>query len=375
MVGALINILISILTWIFSIIVSIVKFLFGLIVGVFSAGRNAQREKSIIKIRDTIYQAHRDNEAMLQKVSKIINTLPEKIEANDKTSLDNQLAYCNQKSTSLTQAKDNITRDLSDGVPANAEGLIRKYKYIMQDIASIHYAMSQDHLDAISKKYQGDAYFINSLLTFSRVSNLRKTGNCWEYDMNNIHYKLDLDEIKHQVVITALPYDAFCFEDRPGRTFPAPSPNTSHLPLYFNADHKLEYSSVRNVSEITHYDVYEYFETMHRMMKSKNINEYAFKSILTRNNAEDIEENYQEYFINGRLKQVAPPPVEYLSDNEKMPNGRQRWAQLSDLAKSGMLSKKGFIIGKMGYGSFIIRVIIVDTSLLLLLLVAVRELV
>lgn len=126
MVGALINILISILTWIFSIIVSIVKFLFGLIVGVFSAGRNAQREKSIIKIRDTIYQAHRDNEAMLQKVSKIINTLPEKIEANDKTSLDNQLAYCNQKSTSLTQAKDNITRDLSDGVPANAEGLIRK---------------------------------------------------------------------------------------------------------------------------------------------------------------------------------------------------------------------------------------------------------
>lgn len=64
MVGALINILISILTWIFSIIVSIVKFLFGLIVGVFSAGRNAQREKSIIKIRDTIYQAHRDNEAM-----------------------------------------------------------------------------------------------------------------------------------------------------------------------------------------------------------------------------------------------------------------------------------------------------------------------
>lgn len=353
MVGALINILISILTWIFSIIVSIVKFLFGLIVRVFSAGRNAQREKSIIKIRDTIYQAHRDNEAMLQKVSKIINTLPEKIEANDKTSLDNQLAYCNQKSTSLTQAKDNITRDLSDGVPANAEGLIRKYKYIMQDIASIHYAMSQDHLDAISKKYQGDAYFINSLLTFSRVSNLRKTGNCWEYDMNNIHYKLDLDEIKHQVVITALPYDAFCFEDRPGRTFPAPSPNTSHLPLYFNADHKLEYSSVRNVSEITHYDVYEYFETMHRMMKSKNINEYAFKSILTRNNAEDIEENYQEYFINGRLKQVAPPPVEYLSDNEKMPNGRQRWAQLSDLAKSGMLSKKGFIIGKMGYGSFI----------------------
>ena len=128
---ALINIFISIITWIFSIVISIAKFLFGLIAGLFSAGKNAQRQKSIIKIRDTIYQAHRDNEVMLQMVSKIINTLPEKIEVNDKTSLDDQLAYCNQKSSSLTQAKDNITRDLSDGVPSNVDDLIRKYKYIM----------------------------------------------------------------------------------------------------------------------------------------------------------------------------------------------------------------------------------------------------
>ena len=48
-----------------------------------------------------------------------------------------------------------------------------------------------------------------------------------------------------------------CIRDRP---------NTSHSPLYFNADHKLEYTSVRKVSEITHYDVYEYFETVHRLM-------------------------------------------------------------------------------------------------------------
>lgn len=329
------------------------KFLFSLIAGLFSAGRNSQRQKSIIKIRDTIYQAHRDNEVMLQMVSEVINTLPERIEVNDKTLLDNQLLYCNQKNTSLTQAKDSITRDLSNGMPASADDLIRKYKYIVQEIANIHYAMSQDNLENIKKKYQSDAYFINSLLTFSKVNNLKQTGNCWKYDMNNIHYRLQLDEFKHQVIITALPYDAFCFEDKPGRTFSAPPPNTSHLPLYFNADRKLEYSSVRNISEITHYDVYEYFETVHRLMKNKNINEYAFKSILTRNNAEDIEDNYQSYFSSGHLKQVAPPPVDYLTDNEKMPNGRQRWAQLPDLAKLGMLSQNGFIIGKMGYGSFI----------------------
>ncbi len=350
---ALINIFISILTGIFSIIVSIAKFLFGLIVGLFSAGRNAQQHKSIIKIRDTICQAHRDNEVMLQTVSGIINALPEKIEENDKTLLDEQLAYCNQKNTSLTQAKDNITSDLSSGIPANADDLIRKYKYIMHEIAGIHYAMSQDYLDALSKKYQGDAYFINSLLTFSRVKNLRQKEDCWEYDMNNIHYRLSLDKLKHQIIITALPQDAINFVDKPGRTFLAPDPNTSHLPLYFNADHKLEYTSVRNVSEITHYDVYEYFETVHRLMKSENINDYALKPVLTRNDAEDIEDNYQSYFTSGRLKQVAPPPIEYLTDKEKMPNGRQRWAQLPDVAQSGMLSQKGFIIGKMGYGSFI----------------------
>lgn len=350
---ALINIFISIITWIFSIVISIAKFLFGLIAGLFSAGKNAQRQKSIIKIRDTIYQAHRDNEVMLQMVNGIINALPEKIETNDRTSLDNQLEYCNQKNTSLTQAKDSITRDLSNGIPANADDLIRKYKYIMQEIAGIHYAMSQDYLDAITKKYQGDAYFINSLLTFSRVNNLRQEEDTWEYDMNNIHYRLNLDNVRHEIIITALPQDAIYFVDRPGRTFPAPAPNTSHSPLYFNADHKLEYTSVRKVSEITHYDVYEYFETVHRLMKSENISDYAHKPVLTRNDAEDIEDNYQSYFANGRLKQVAPPPVEYLTDNEKMPNGRQRWAQLPDLAKSGMLSQKGFIIGKMGYGSFI----------------------
>ena len=115
--GALINLFISILTWIFSIILSIAKFLFGLIARLFSARKNSQRQKSIIKIRDTICQAHKDNEAMLQLVSGIINTLPEKIEVNDRRSLDEQLAYCSQKNTSLTQAKDNIIRDLSNGIP------------------------------------------------------------------------------------------------------------------------------------------------------------------------------------------------------------------------------------------------------------------
>lgn len=352
-INALINILGSILTGIFSIIISVTKFLAGLIADLFSAGKKAQRQKSIIKIRDTICQAHRDNEAMLQLVSGVINTLPEKIEANDRVSLDDQLAYCNQKNTCLTQAKDSITRDLSNGIPENADDLIRKYKYIMQDIASIHYAISRDYLDTIAKKYQGDAYFVNSLLMFSRVNNLRNTGNSWEYDMNNIHYRLHLDNIQHKIIITGLPYDAIYFVDKPGRTFPAPALNTSHSSLYFNADHKLEYTLVRKVSEITHYDVYEYFETVHKLMKSENINDYANKSVLTRNDAEDIEDNYQSYFTNERLKQVAPPPIEYLTDNEKMPNGRQRWAQLPDLAKSGMLSQKGFIIGKMGYGSFI----------------------
>lgn len=350
---SLIKIFASILTGLFSIVVSVAKFMYGLIAKLFSAGRSAQQQKSIIKIRDTIYQAYRENEAMLQMVNRIISTLPEKIEANDRMLLDDQLAYCNQKSTTLTHAKDNITSDLNAGIPANADDLIRKYKYTMQEIASIHYAMSQDYLYAISKKYQGDAYFINSLLTFSRVNNLRQTDDCWEYDMNNIHYKLRLDNVKHEIIINALPQDAIYFVDRPGRTFSAPSPNRSNSPLYFNADHRLEYTSVRKVSEITHYDVYEYFETVHKLMRSENISDYANKLVLTRNDAEDIEDNYQSYFTNGRLKQVAPPPVEYLTDNEKMPNGRQRWAQLSDLAKSGMLSQKGFVIGKMGYGSFI----------------------
>ena len=353
MAEAFIQIIVAVFGAILSAIVSVFKFLFGLVGSAFSAGKAASAEKSLLKIRDAIYQAHSDNEVMLQKVNEVVGSLPENAESQDKSSLGALQTYCTQKQVSLKTAKDNITTDLSSGVPEDAATVARKYKYVMQEIDGIRYAMTLADLDKFAKKYQGDSYFINTLLAFSRVNNLRQTGNIWEYDMNNIHYKLVLDEYAHQVVITALPQDAICFADRPGRVVPPPAPNTAHEPLYFNADHKLEYTSVRKISEITHYDIYEYFETVHRLLKNENLNEHARKPVLTRQESEDLEDNYQGYFQSGRLKQVAPPPVEYLTDDEKMPNGRQRWAQLPDIAKAGMLTQKGFIIGKMGYGSFI----------------------
>ena len=138
---------------IYEAIVWIIKSLFNLLLSAFKAKKNASNQNTVIRMRDAIYQAHKENEDMLLAVNSTIKSLPAKADKTDMDSLDEMQTYCDQQHKSLTQAKDNITLDLSNG--AAPGDIIPKYKRIMKGIANINYAMSLDSLERVSKKYAG----------------------------------------------------------------------------------------------------------------------------------------------------------------------------------------------------------------------------
>ena len=343
-----------IILWLFGVCWQVLQWALKSLLGMFGfvcgAAINRQKQHSVGKLKDTIDQSYLDNHILFEKTNQIVALLPQDADLTDRKKIEEQQRYCSEKEQILKSASEDIATDIASG---NVNNLQIKYGKVIQEIRQLHYSLSIDQLTTLSQKYIGDTYFVDSLLRFSRVADLRAYGNSWSYRMNNMNYTLRLDSDTRQVIITALPDDAIRFDDKPGKTSLPTLPNNEHKQFHFNADHQLEYTLVRNLQDITHYDVYEYFDTLHRLMHKSTINSYASKPSLLRREAEDIEANMGDVFDSRFMKQVAPPPVEYLSDSEKMPNGKSRWAQLPDLRNASMLEPKGFILGKVGYGSLI----------------------
>lgn len=347
------QIVFSIIRWCISAISGLVRMIFSLLGKGYTVGKQKQQQRSVYKLRDTISDAYNQNHAMLEMANTVLAQLPDEAEATDKETVNRFQSYCQNKDNILGLAMKNITNDFATGTVSDVNLMTMKYSSVVQEINNMKHDLSKPELLSMIEKYSTDAYFVNTLLKFSQVENISQNGDTWTYTMYSFKFILTLEESKHRIIIVGIPNDAITFEDKRTRVCQAPKPNISHAQFYFNEKHQLEYTLVRNVKDITHYDVYEYFETIHRLMKKKTINEFAGKKILTRSDAEMIEDNMPDIFQNNLMKQVAPPPIEYLSDSEKMPNGKGRWAQLPDLKKNGMLSPQGFLIGKAGYGTFI----------------------
>ena len=154
----------------------------------------------------------------------------------------------------------------------------------------------------------------------------------------------------NEVSITAKPNNPISFRDNPKRPwkFVKPTPETV---AYFNENRQLEIKVNRKLNDIDHYDISEFFDYVQHLVRKPEINPYSAKKELSLMEAEELEENI-ETELQG-FQQTAPPPADLVPDDEKMHGGKQRWAQLEDLRKAGMLQQEGFIIGKLGYGSYI----------------------
>ncbi|MBR5147028.1 MAG: type IV secretory system conjugative DNA transfer family protein [Bacteroidales bacterium] len=294
---------------------------------------------------DNALQTAKEKLKMSESVIGVIpSTVPEFNELNDLVS------YCKMVIKELQTASDNLQQDISSSTADGIGQIMMKYQRTRNYMSSIRYSMNDDKILSLAKKYNGIHHFIDTMLNYAGVNNIVRNDNEWKYDFNQIRYSLLLDEFSKNVSIKAVPDKPIKFINRNNNV--AYSKLSTSLPLlHFNENNELEFNLVRRTDELDHYDVYEFFDHVNHLMHKNEINAYANQYSITKQCAEDIEDNVVR-ILQG-MKKIAPPPVDYMSDMEKMHGGKQRWAQLADVRSAGMLKEEGFIIGKIGYGSYL----------------------
>ncbi|MFR9545718.1 MAG: type IV secretory system conjugative DNA transfer family protein [Rikenellaceae bacterium] len=295
-------------------------------------------------IADEIREAITLNDEMLyltEQVSKLQN-----ITRSDKETYDTQLRYCRQLDTQLSSSKKDIEQDIE--CVNNPEFVFRKEKYtnVLSVISKIKYAVSKSELADLLKTNSGWSLFISEVLAFAGVDRLVRNGNVWKYSKTGINYTLSVDESSETVNISAKSENPI--KHRPSSKAVTKSTEPDAL-LSFDESNELVINTTRSIQGIDHYDVYEYFRSVDHLLHKQEINEYAGKTALSVSEAFDVEDNVP-LLLEG-MKKIAPPPADYLPDSEKMHGGKQRWAQLRDIERANMLENRGFLIGKMGYGS------------------------
>ena len=343
------QVLVSIVTGIISLVSKLVSGLFSLIVKGTKKYGEKQNIKTLQDIVGKIEIAKGINSHMKSLVEQVKSSMPK--DAKEFATIAQMASYCNDTERNLKSYRDNIDRDMSSATTDDLNFMISKHQAALQFIGSINYPISEDELRAFLKNYQGASYFIETMLNFAKVTQvLRISEGIWSYKTPQASYHLELHESTGEISITAKPNNPITFRDNPKRPwrFVKPSPKTL---AYFNEQRQLEFNVKRHLSEIDHYDVSEFFDFVQHLVRKPEINPYSAKRELSMMEAEELEENVVTE-IKG-LQQTAPPPVDYIPDNEKMHGGKQRWAQLEDLKRAGMLQQEGFIIGKLGYGSYI----------------------
>lgn len=344
-----IQLIISLISGIFSLISKLVSMLISLV----SSGSKKYGEKKNIKtlqeIVSKIESTRKENSKLLALAEQVKASMPQ--EAKEYALLVQMVNYCNDTERTLKSYSDNVDRDISSSTTDDLKFMVSKHQASLQFIGSINYPMSEVDLQKLMKNYQGASYFIETMLNFAKVGQLSKVSeNVWSYRTPNAFYHLELHEPISEVTITASPNNPITFRDNPRRPwrFVQPAPKTL---AYFNEQRQLVMKVHRSLSEIDHYDVSEFFDYVQHLIRKPEINPYAAKKELSMMEAEELEENVITE-LKG-MQQTAPPPVDYMPDSEKMHGGKQRWAQLEDLHRAGMLKQDGFIIGKLGYGSYI----------------------
>ncbi|MDR0680441.1 MAG: type IV secretory system conjugative DNA transfer family protein [Dysgonamonadaceae bacterium] len=272
------------------------------------------------------------------------------IRADDihRDTLDEQCRYCKHLKFQLDSALKDIQEDMSKINDENFVFRKEKYSQVLTSIRGIKYPLDKIRLKELSERYSGWNKFLTEVLNFAGVESVKTGLNEWEYTKNNYRFNLRLDDKTNIIKISAKSAD-------PVKQLPSAKPiiksENENALLSFDDDNELVIHLSRKAGELDHYDVFEYFSSVDKWLEKKEINDYAGKKQLTVREAFDLEDNVPLLLNN--CKKVAPPPVDYLPDCEKMHGGKQRWAQYKDIERVGMLQDKGFIIGKMGYGSLL----------------------
>ena len=345
---ALLQILGQLLVGVISIIGKIFSWIIGFIGKIFKNISSKRNDAQLQDILTTLQSVLKTNKQLLSMAEQVMAVVPHSV--SEYSMVEKMQGVCKNADTKITAYLNSLRKDM-EAADADVAHLIRKYDEARRYAQEIIYPLSQEELSQIHQNYSGNAYFIDTLLDYVGVTNVTRLSDTqWTYRIPNFSCSLLYNDSRKQLTISALPDKSITFKENPRRPWVFNEDPKESI-AFFNKEKKLEFRVKRYIDEVDHYDIGEIFHYMYHLIGKMEINPYATKNLLTQMEAEDVEENVLPEMSG--LQQTAPPPADYLPDAEKMHGGKQRWAQLADLDRAGMLEEKGFLIGKMGYGSYI----------------------
>lgn len=348
--GQILSWVVNTLSWvvnaIVSALVSILSFICKMIKGLFTYSKKRSANKTIQNLLSTFTNAMATNQSIKNQA---LSTLPALPDVPEKKQVQQEINYCNSVESNLQTYIDNINKDLSGENTIDVSFIKTKYQNAIRFVSSISYPLTEQNLKELSVRFSGYNFFIDTLLGYSQVQNLKKNNGLWTYSKHDITYQMKVNERDNVVEIMAKKQNPIRFNPNP-RDLQVANVNTQQT-LAFDNNHELVISLKRSLDKIDHYDVFEYFDHVSHLLEKQEINPSAGKQILTYREAEEIEDSVVDN-VKG-LGKIAPPPPDYVPDAQKMHGGRMRWANYFDVERSGMLTPKGFVLGKMGYGSYL----------------------
>lgn len=336
-IGALLVALLKVIGKIFSFICDCVKSLFAI-------HRKKSTHDSFRNIIEAFNNAMSKNQDIKTEAKDVFSVLPD---VPEKEQVRKLIDYCCAVEGNLQTYVSNVNNDMSSGNIVDAAFMKTKYQNALRYVSGINYSFTIHDLRGLSAKYSGENYFIDTLLSYSTVQNPVHRGKVWMYQFHGLSYQMEVDD--KSVYIRAKNQNPVRFVPN-SRAIPASSSVVSAL-LAFDNNHELVLTRRYRLDAIDHYDVFEYFDHVVHLLDKPEINPYAGKSVLSCREAEELEDSVVDN-VKG-LRKIAPPPPDHVPDPQKMHGGRMRWANYFDVEKCGMLENKGFVLGKMGYGSYL----------------------
>lgn len=344
--AAIFNVILSLFAALFKIVAKILSAIVEGVKSLLGMRKKRNATNSVKNVLGTLNNAMAVNQDMRNEAMGIFPGLPD---VSEKQKVQELIKYCDSVSGNLQTYIDNVNRDLSGGGMIDASFIKTKYQNTLQYVSSLNYPYTLQELRDLSTKYCSDNYFIDTLLGYSHVQNLNRNNGSWTYQLHGISYQMSVNEADKSVEIKAKKQNPIRFTPNPRA--PQAVPAAALPPLAFDSSHELVFSLKKSLDRVDHYDVFEYFDYVSHLLEKPEINPSAGKRQLTYREAEEIEDSVVDNFRG--LGKIAPPPPDYVPDAQKMHGGRMRWANYFDVERCGMLERKGFVLGKMGYGSYL----------------------
>lgn len=331
-----------------------IKYLFKFFVWIFrQIDRNVARKKFdfIYEVSQMLNDQFFKTQKMEIEASNLLKVLP--TDAPEVAELRGLISYCQSLNAELSESKKYLDSFQLDNMSnSQMKKLLASCEPIKNKLSKISYPVSQERLLEIKNFFATGGNYIYSLVMFSGAQILSSRGQYpLIYRTQTLNGQLNFDPVKKIIEIKATPIEKITSANSL-TTNAGINPSLRH-DLYFNSSNEIEFKIVRHLSEIDHYDIAEIFEYMERLIAKKQINPFAEKKLLAATESSFLNQNTFPIFRSHRFTSVAPPPADLTPDIKKLPNGTQRWAQLSDLRKCGLLNPNGFLIGKLGYGSYV----------------------